>query len=381
MDKLNILKFLLSDINRIPLDKPSSLFEGQKMYYESDMILNFNPLLWFSKNINNLIQNNVIQLLFKQLRYPVGMLHENNALMKEGYITEEHQVNICNLAILGVQKKYIVVEEFFDPLFYFYLYHNQIEHYFSYLEVGDLTNEDKACMFYCCYGYFCNLHFVSINPLQYIASYPELITTFGIDETNGAMHFFQHGNLIKFDPIVYVASNFNDSTVKEFVNCIGIVDEQRAIKHYIRKGFSDKLKHDSFDEWKYLANNPQRICKVLRKNVNNKKKIEYDVFMLTKRNIAADFIKKKGKQKTNVFDSVKFVKRYIDDNEYVNKNKKLSIENAAEYFVKYYVISEKIRYESSLLYQLSLFLQNRAIDSAKQIPYNATRYIVETKFL
>jgi hypothetical protein len=218
-----------------------------------------------------------------------------------------------------------------------------------------------------------------VCPFIFIASYPQLIDTIGLNASDGQRMFFTNGNKILFDPLVYVASNWNSPQMKEFVDCIGRVDEERATKHYIRTGANLKLEHDSFDEWTYLANNPSRIKKILRKQSNNKKKVDYDVITLTKRNIAQDFVKKKGVKKTNIFDPVKFVKHYIDDSEFVNKNKKLSINNAPEYFVKNYVRSKQVRYEASFRYKLTVFFHNRAIDSAKQIPYNAARYIVQTK--
>ena len=71
--------------------------------------------------------------------------------------------------------------------------------------------------------------------------------------------FMENGNKILFDPIVYVASNWENKQIQEFVDCIGRVDEERATKHYIRHGFINKLEHDSFNEWNYLANNKTRI--------------------------------------------------------------------------------------------------------------------------
>jgi hypothetical protein len=349
----------------------------QKQYWQSDMQISFNPLIWFSKNLCSLINNKNVSILFKKGTHPIGIFFGNKALMKEGYITEEHQSNICHLAIETIQKKMNIVEEYFDPLYYYYVYHYEIEHYFSYNDKCELSNIDKACIFYCCYGFFRNISMKFVNVLQYVASYPDLINKFGVDEINASKLFFSNGNCITFDPIVYVASNLTNQTIKEFINCAGYVDEQRAVKHYIRKGFNEKLSYDSFDEWKYLANNPNRINKILPRS---KGKVEYDVFTLTKRKIASDFIKHYSYQNVNRFNPIKFVKRYIDS-EYVNKNKKLNIHNAAEYFVKYYVISEKVRYECSVLYQLTIFLQNVIIDDAKHIQYSAIRYIVETNFL
>ena len=73
-----------------------------------------------------------------------------------------------------------------------------------------------------------------------------------------------------------------------------------------------------------------------------------------------------------------FVKTYIDD-EVVNKRKQLNLKNASEYFVKYYVIHERLRNDTTLFHKLSLFCRGRVEDSMRQVPLNAARYIVETK--
>jgi hypothetical protein len=129
-----------------------------------------------------------------------------------------------------------------------------------------------------------------------------------------------------------------------------------------------------------LANNPKRIIKLLDK-IKNELRYEYDVYKLTKRNIAKEFVRKNGKSKNNTFSAVKFVKRYIDDQIYVNRDNKLSIKNAAEYFAKYYVISAKIRYECSWKYKVAVFLKARVVDSLKQVPFHAVKYVAETRVI
>jgi hypothetical protein len=219
-----------------------------------------------------------------------------------------------------------------------------------------------------------------VGALQYIASHPELISSIGIDENLGSKHFYETGGLVTFDSYVYVASNWNNEKVRNLVDCAGQIDEKRVMKFYIRNGFVEKHETDSFEEWKFLANNPKRIIKLLDK-IKNELRYEYDVYKLTKRNIAKEFVRKRGKSKNNTFDAIAFVKRYIDDQIYVNKEQKLSINNAAEYFVKYWVISAKIRYESSWKYKIAVFLKARVIGSLKHIPFHAVKYVAETRVI
>lgn len=380
MDTLETYKLLLSYPDCIRHVDIDNIFQIQKYILSNieDPQVSFDPLEWLARYIDSLSSHKLVNILQTHYTEPVCMLFDNLCIFKNGKIVNINKVNIC---ILALKYQTQLKEKYFDSRYYYYLYHEEIDHYFTYKNI-DISNEHKSCMFYCCYGYFLNINLVPICPLEYIASYPQLIQSVGLDARKGLEIFMKNGNKILFDPVVYVASNWDNKQIQEFVDCIGRVDEERATKHYIRYGFVNKLEHDSFNEWNYLANNKSRIKKVLKRCTKNKKKIEFDVFTLTKRNIAMDFIKKRGFQKTNEFDSTAFLKRYVDDvepNEGVNRSKKLTLSNAAEFFVKHYVLSKKVRYESSIWYKISVFLQNRAIDSAKQIPYNAARYIVQTK--
>jgi len=113
---------------------------------------------------------------------------------------------------------------------------------------------------------------------------------------------------------------------------------------------------------------------------NNTGKEIWDINYLTSERVAFDFLKRIHKTKKNVFNEVKFVKFYID-HEYVNKSKKLSIVNAAEYFVTYYILNKDVRYNTTFLSKIIDFAQGRAIDTMKQIPLNASRFVIETKCL
>jgi len=356
-------------------------FEMEQLIFKSETqesITIFDPYIWIAERIDYMIADKYkIKLLFNTNTYPVGIIFDNLSISQDGDINTNHLINICKLAFYDRKNDKKITTRYFDPLYYYYIHHEQIDHYFSYREMK-ISNGHKACIFYVCYGIFLQQYLEPIYSLLYVASYPQLIETIQTDETSAQKLFYNTGNKIIFDPYMYVASNYEKSHIKEFIKCNGDIDEKRAIKHYIRTGFTLKYSHDSFKYWNYLANNHKRIDKILKQK---SKKNFYDVIALTKRTIAKDFIKKNGKQKLNKFNEVDFVKQYVNDKEYVNNNGKLCIENAAEYFVKYYVISKRVRFECGLLYTVLQFFRNRAIDSAKQIPYNAVKYIVQTKFL
>ena len=116
--------------------------------------------------------------------------------------------------------------------------------------------------------------------------------------------------------------------------------------------------------------------------VYNKNVIVWNVNYLTKTEIAKYYLKKytKSKIKSNIFDATKFVKNYVD-NDVINKSKKLSLDNAPEYFVRYYVKYKALRYDMTFLAKLLTFIQERTVDSMKQVPINATRFVIETKCL
>ena len=115
-------------------------------------------------------------------------------------------------------------------------------------------------------------------------------------------------------------------------------------------------------------------------NRDSNGKVIWDIYTLTSKNVAYDYIKRAIKTKKNNFDNIKFVKEFIDD-EYVNVSKKLCIENASEYFVTYYVLSKDVRYKTSMLSKILLFIKDRTGDTMKQIPLNASRFMIETKCL
>tara|TARA_B110000977_G_C11090636_1_gene496737 strand:- start:5232 stop:5942 length:711 start_codon:yes stop_codon:yes gene_type:complete len=235
------------------------------------------------------------------------------------------------------------------------------------------------------YGYWNNLVLKPINGLIYIASNHNLIEKFGVLTDKALFEFYNLEKIPKltFCPYTYAASNYEKC--KLLVNpCKKVVcadyenDESRLAKHYIRLGYAEKLNTHSFDKWYYLANNYKRIRALMPRNKSGK--IIWDIYALSSKMVANDYCRRVKKTYNNKFNSIQFVKTFIDD-EYVNASKKLAIDNAPEYFVTYYVLSKDVRYKTSYISKILSFLQDRTTDTMKQIPINATRFMIETKCL
>jgi len=371
LDELDSYRYQLSHGNLID----GSLFWVQELYYthEVEKRITFDPLIWLASHIKGLCDKPEFIKLYNRSKVPHAMFLHNLPLTSAGFVYYEHKVNICKVALVERDCKGVD----FDPKGYYSIYNEQIEHYFSYEKKSTCrTNEEKACVFYICYGYHKGFELKPIDALKYIASHPELIAKFATDKEAGMKHYYEHKWPITFEPLSYVASHLEK--LKDMVACDGSVDEERVAKHFIR----NKAGPLAFDHWLYLANNHQRIRKILRTmGKPGERHTDYDVILLTRREIARDYIKKKGKSRYNAFVPAVFVKRYIDDDNCVNYHKSLSLETAAEHFVKYYVISERVRYEASVLYRVVSFAQRRVADSLRQIPYNAARYIVEVRLI
>jgi hypothetical protein len=98
---------------------------------------------------------------------------------------------------------------------------------------------------------------IRFDPLQYIASYPDLIRAFGADAAAGSWHYinwgFNEGRRIdSFDPAQYLAGH--DALITRFGS-----DTAAATRQYISEGFAAGTPADAFDEFRYLASNPDLI--------------------------------------------------------------------------------------------------------------------------
>ena len=87
--------------------------------------------------------------------------------------------------------------------------------------------------------------------LEYIASYPDLIATYGPDAAAGRRHLetvgLREGRVVTFDGYEYIASH------PDLIAAYGANQDQGA-RHYIVQGFSEGRSPDLFDARQYLAN-------------------------------------------------------------------------------------------------------------------------------
>ncbi|MCE7914092.1 MAG: hypothetical protein DYH15_05255 [Nitrosomonas sp. PRO4] len=93
------------------------------------------------------------------------------------------------------------------------------------------------------------------NALKYVASHPDLIKTFGIDELAAETHYLQigfyEGRTASFDALKYIAS------YPDLILSFG-TDERAAEIHYIQNGFFEN-REATFDALKYIASYPDLI--------------------------------------------------------------------------------------------------------------------------
>jgi len=101
------------------------------------------------------------------------------------------------------------------------------------------------------FGYELALTTRAFDPLEYIASYSDLIQAFGANASAGQSHFdtfgVSEGRDVSFDGLQYVAS------YSDLIRFVG-VERDVAAEHYIRFGAAEGRAPDLFDAEQYLAN-------------------------------------------------------------------------------------------------------------------------------
>jgi hypothetical protein len=361
MELCDILRFQIS--SRLHENQ----FQIQKHYFKSISATPFNECLWLASNAERVFGKCEILKIKKVM--PL------NVILKTDHAK---YVFIKNYKLQNLQLlQYILEHEFdnvnqlsFDEESFYFLYKEIIENYFN----GNNVNISK---FYIEYGFWNKMKITIIDPYVLIASNDKFINT-NIDDNNDVTKtmkiFFDDPFVYKYDfnPYVYIASNYKD--LNGLVDCAGKINFNRVVKHFIR---NPERRFMQFDMWEYLANNIKRIEELMDKSENGK--VLWDQYKLTPANTAYIFVKHKGKCQHNVFKDAEFIKAYVDDFFFVNVDKKLSLENACMYFVKTYVKYEEIRHKYTIWYRLLTFLQARVFDSVKQVPFNATRFLIESR--
>lgn len=375
MDKLFLYRYAAT-YEDVHSECGTDLYRLEKHYYTKGLpnsrLPTFDPLQWMAGRAADVFSGKDCKCIVYNSRTPKCVLVGDMPIVRNNWISGSMLENITLIALsMGTEFRK------FDADAYYAMHHSKIDAYARLHSKADVGDEERALLFYICYGFWNGIACTKPDILSYICSYGDILETVGANEDLGAFKFYNEPAKITFDPYTYVASNYHsEDLVKECVNAVGDIDAARACKHYIRHGYHNKLPTDAFDHWEYLSNNHRRIKKLLHRLPNNK--IDYDVVQLSKSVVAQDYIRRRKKAKSDRFCAAKFLKAYIDD-ETVNADRGLRLENAAEYFVKYYILCERVRYELTLTNKIVLFAQGRLFDSVRQIPFNATRYIIENK--
>lgn len=362
MDECNVLR-LKFEIN----DKNNNVFSIQQKYFTKYEQTIYNECVWLASRAHEIFPQCEILKIGKLM--PVTVIYKHNK--KPFVLIKEYKLQRLQLLkLIDEIGDYSYGDCIFNEVSFKFFHKNIIENY--------CKDKIDVAQFYCEYGYWNNLEIEIVNPFKLIASNELLLKNTSIDnlkDVKTAMKDFFNNKCsynYNFNPYVYIASDYEE--LKQFVNCIGNINEDRVIKHYIR---NPNKKIIQFDIWEYLANNIKRLPELMIKSESGK--ILWDIHRVTPENVAKIFVKHKGKCNHGVFKDCEFVKAYVDDFEFVNTDRKLSLENAPEYFVKTYVKYEEIRHKFTLWYRFLVFLQARIFDSVKQVPFNATRFLIESK--
>lgn len=382
MDKLSILRYICS----YDLDYGISneeLYKAQKQYFSQSIKceIHFDPLLWLCNNAAVFFKHCKIIYTSINDKTPCSVFYKDECLFHNGVMKTKSLVLICEFYITHKFKKDSWI---FDERNYYALNHENIEKFGSIYNLHKSNPNnivDHTKLFYILYGYWNNICLEPIDGLIYTASNYNLIEKYGTLASSSLVEYFKDPQpKLTFCPYTYAASNYDkmEFIISNCKYCENESEKDRFTKHYLRKGYLDKLSINSFNKWTYLANNYKRIRALMPRN--SKGKIIWDLYSLTSSAVAKDYLKRIHKTKKNRFKEVEFVKTFID-HDYVNKSKKLSLDNAAEYFVTYYVLSKDVRYNTSYISKIIDFVQGRAIDTMKQIPLNASRFVIETKCL
>lgn len=336
-----------------------NLFDIQKHYVNNNLRNNqsvFCPILFFASNISKIINLPGITIKKKIHQVPSNIQKDDLVI----FLNSSQMNNIHTTQLyIRYYETFKNTSDIFDGLAYYSQYYDRIDYKYNHLNMPD---ETKAALYYVEYGYWNNINIQFIHPLRYICSYPEYIDV-NDDEFIVLQNYFNNKSILQFDPYVYVASNINE--IGYLFEDVSQSTENRICKQYTRTGYKKQLSINSFKPYEFLANNIKSIVNLLNEN----DVIYWDVFRLNIRDIAIEYIKqfKENNIKSDNFNHVRFIEEFVGDTT-VNYDKKMNIDNCAQYFVESYIKSNKVRYKLSKRNQIIHFLNNRTQDSLRTIP-------------
>lgn len=337
-----------------------NLYRVQESYGSgSGVKLTFHPLAFLASNIQLFgTKKKTITYEYKDRMYQI---------LTKGKCTQKCEDDITCLYIEMKKQKEQLKKDYFDRDAYASMYYYYIKEYYG----RDFKKEEHEVeRFYVEYGFRNDLLPEPIDGFIYLASIASTCNEdeLRMSEKEAIVHHFQNKTKpLLFNPYLYLASNWVH--LSKFANAC--IEERQLAKHYITTGLRKQYKIHSFDHYSFLANNTSYIEELMY-NINGRK--TYDIVKINPIDTAKLFVKYRGICKTDSFDPVSFVKLYIDD-EYVNFDKKLSVDNAARYFVRSYVHSSIVRWRTTYRYKVLQFLRNRIYDGIRQTPFHLIRAI------
>tara|TARA_Y100000389_G_scaffold204940_1_gene261027 strand:- start:3792 stop:4751 length:960 start_codon:yes stop_codon:yes gene_type:complete len=316
--------------------------------------MGWDTYTFLANNVEVIYGSAIIRRKYKtKLPYTVMFVHEGKTFKIYDRGT------ICNNVLKDLYFKFKRFRQVqFDWRLYYAIYHESIN-----IKYGDtrMSDEEKTVVYYIKYGYWFDMNIPNITVdmvKEYRASYED-ISHFSMVESRA--HLLTMKNPILFSKWIYAASEY--SRIKH-------IPENEWIDHYTTNDNVDI----SFDHMLFLSKYPGAISYILQK--------EYDLSLLTKTKVAEFYIKHihildkfKG---TLDFDPYGFVKEFLKDNR-INKEKKMSVDNAHQYFVKGFVEHKDIREHVKRVYVVKRFAKKRLRDALKQVPFGLLRYIIEFK--
>jgi len=340
------------------------VFEAQKHRYTkgSTRPIDFDPLQFLACNLlyfcrTGTITRNPSSRIPEQIDF-IFNTHKYTVFKK--HISDKLKENLTDLYIHGRMHGHEFQYGKFDSTAYYSQHNEKIA-----MHSSTSNNNTAALIFYLEVGFWLDIDLQHVDGLAYIASYPEFICSVGVNSDQALLHYFNNFTPpLMFSPQCYVASNWDK--LKYMRNENGCISISKVCRHYITEGYHLNLNLKSFDHWAYLANNPKYIIRLLNG--------EYQISLLNASDVANIFIKKNGKNSLS-FNEANFVKMYVTDRE-INYDKKLNLENAAEYFVRGFVQSDKVRWRLTKQFKTLVFLRHRIADGVRQVPVHILKFFL-----
>ena len=344
--------------------REGGLYHVQKKYSHDTRALTFHPITFFSSNIEYIYENSYIKGEYTVLKYNGKIYY----LLYKKRLSSKCLDSITNLYIEGLLNDLVWNDSVFDIKGYYSQYYYEIESYYSCMK--DSKPDKFIDIFYIEYGYINNLLLSPVDGYMYLANIEDVYEE--KDDKSILQLYFEDPVIFKFDPGMYIASNWEK--LKMYVGVDKCIYERKAIKHYLNHGKKLKYSYEVFDMYKYLANDIRKIDEIMR---DKNGLIKYDIVRCNPKIVSRMFIKNDGVILEDKFDPVEFVKMYISDDN-VNYDKNLSISNAHIYFVKGYINYDIVRWRTTLRFKILNFIKNRIFDGVRQTPVHLGKHLFKS---